>query len=419
MPLLDDLRQLAEQVKKRMVNVRGEEATKQALVLPFLQTLGYDVYDPTVVQPEYVSDFAKKRAAGQAEKVDFALHAGGQPVIFIEAKPADAPLVNHDPQLARYFNATPAVKLAIITDGVKYRFFTDLTQPNVMDADPFFEFNLLKFSERDVENLSCYTCGAYSPDAVQGHAQELFFVEKVANIIGELLRNPSENFVRFLLDEVQLVQGRVTARVVERFVPIVKKSIHSTLVDMMTKSISQEVLDDPLSPAPPPVAPRPYLSPLAVTSAMGVAKAVSDPTPSPGPVSVARPETDEGPKVETTAEELAIFQFVREACDASPTKATIAYKDTITYFSITLGKVTRWFLRFFCNGPRKFVTSRLTVEQVKALVPGAEVDPVSDPFARSRVYFRSLEDLAPMRALFVAAFEQETKRKEADTVEVN
>lgn len=417
MPLLDDLRQLAEQVKKRVVNVRGEEATKQALVLPFLQTIGYDVYDPTIVQPEYVSDFARKRASGPAEKVDYALHAGGQPIIFIEVKPADAPLVNHDPQLARYFNATPAVKLAIITDGLRYRFFTDLKEPNVMDGTPFFEFSLLKFSERDVENLSCYTRGNYNAEAVQGHAQELFFVEKVANIIGDLLRNPSEKFVRFLLDEVEIVQGRVTARVVERFVPIVKKSIHSTLVDMMTKSISQEVLDDPLSPAPPPVAPKLAAGAALPTAGVSAGRAANDPTPSPGPVAAVRVEGDEGPKVETTAEELAIFQLVREACEASPIKSAIAYKDTVTYFSITLGKVTRWFLRFFCNGPRKFVTSRLTVEQVKALVPSAEVDPVADPFTRSRVYFRSVEELAAMRPLFVAAFEQETKRREVDLAE--
>ncbi|HEU4412365.1 MAG TPA: hypothetical protein VFS43_44395 [Polyangiaceae bacterium] len=211
--------------------------------------------------------------------------------------------------------------------------------------------------------------------------------------------------------------------------PETRKSIHSTLVDMMTKSPSQEVFDDPLSPAPPPAAPkpnvapapapRPPLSPLAVTPAAGVARAPSDPTPSPGPVSVARAEDDDAPKVETTAEERAIFQLVREACEASPVKATIAHKDTVTHFAITLGKVTRWFLRFFCNGPRKFMTVRLTVEQVRALVPGAEVDPVSDAFTRSRVYFRSVEALAIMKPLFVAAFEQEARRKEADTAEAN
>jgi predicted type IV restriction endonuclease len=286
----------------------------------------------------------------------------------------------------------------------------------VMDGTPFFEFNLLKFSERDVENLSCYAHGNYNAEAVQGHAQELFFVEKVANIIGELLRNPSENFVRFLLEEVQLVQGRVTARVVERFVPIVKKSIHSALVDMMTKSISQEVLDDPLSPAPPAVAQK-LSGAVALTTAGASGRAANDPTPSPGPVSVVRAEGDEGPKFETTAEELAIFQLVRETCEASPINSAIAYKDTVTYFSITLGKVTRWFLRFFCNGPRKFVASRLTVEQVKALVPSVEVDPVADPFTRSRVYFRSVEELAVMRPLFVAAFEQETKRREVEMAE--
>jgi hypothetical protein len=230
------------------------------------------------------------------------------------------------------------------------------------------------------------------------------------------LRNPSENFVRFLLDEVQLVQGRVTARVVERFVPIVKKSIHSTLIDMMTKSISQEVLDDPLSPAPPPVAPKVNGALVVALAPNGAAKPGADLTPSPGPVA-ARTEADDGPKVETTEEELAIFQLVREACEASPVKAAVAYKDTVTYFSITLGKVTRWFLRFFCNGPRKYVATRLTVEQVKSLVPNAEVEAVVDPFTRSRITFKSLGDLTAMKPLFVAAFEQEAKRKEAEVAE--
>ena len=110
MAFLDELKQLSEQIRKRQPNVKGEEATKQALILPFLQLLAFDIYDPTVVRPEFIADFAKKKANGQMEKVDFALHAAGHPIIFIECKAVDAQLPAHDAQLARYFNAVTSVQ---------------------------------------------------------------------------------------------------------------------------------------------------------------------------------------------------------------------------------------------------------------------------------------------------------------------
>ena len=166
MGLSEDLRQLSEQVKKRQSFIKGEEATKQALILPFLQVLGYDIYDPTETQPEYVADFAKKRG-GVLEKVDYALHLRGQPALFIECKAADVAPEDHDGQLARYFNATPSVRIAVVTNGIRYRFFTDLQSPNVMDASPFMEFNVLSFSERDVELLRPFTKEAFNSESIQ------------------------------------------------------------------------------------------------------------------------------------------------------------------------------------------------------------------------------------------------------------
>ncbi|RYE73964.1 MAG: hypothetical protein EOO74_12260, partial [Myxococcales bacterium] len=262
MGLYEDLRQLAEQIKKRLPVVKGEEATKQALVLPFLQTLGYDIYDPTIVQPEFVADFVKRRpGGGTSEKVDYALHKGGQIAIFLECKAYGPSFDNYDPQLARYFNAVTSAKLAVISNGVQYRFFTDLTAPNVMDDKPFFVFDLLNFSERDADHLTRFTFLNFTVDSVQTHAQDLIFLEKVTALVGELLRNPSEPFVRFLIDQMDVVQGRVTTKVVDKAMPVVRKAIHATLVDMMTKSITEQM--GPVATFTPPAFSPPAVTPLA------------------------------------------------------------------------------------------------------------------------------------------------------------
>src|SRR5690606_23193929 len=98
-----DLNRHVEQVRARMQHCQGEEAAKQALVVPLLHTLGYDVFDPREVRPEYVADFAVKKQ-GQFEKVDYALFMNGQPIAFVECKPVGAVLEDHDGQLSRYFN---------------------------------------------------------------------------------------------------------------------------------------------------------------------------------------------------------------------------------------------------------------------------------------------------------------------------
>lgn len=395
MGLSEDLRQLSEQVKKRQAFIKGEEATKQSLILPFLQALGYDIYDPSETQPEYVADFAKKRG-GVLEKVDYALHLKGQPALFIECKAVDVAPEDHDGQLARYFNATPSVRIAVVTNGIRYRFFTDLQSLNVMDATPFMEFNILSFTERDVELLRPFTKDAFDSTSIQGHAEEIIFVGKVTALINELLRNPSESFVRFLLAEVELVSGRVTKNVVERFIPIVKKAIQTTLLDMMTKSIQQEI-------AQPNAAPGASVAP---TPAPSVAEALQN---------AATAEAGSGSQIETTELELEIFRIVQKLCAESALKQAISYKDSASYFGINLGKVSSWFLRAFTNGKKKSLVTRLPTEQATMLAPGFEVEAAPEGFGKSRVYFNAPTDLEKLRALVLVAYEEEFRRQSTPT----
>ena len=389
MAFLDDLKQHSEQIRKRQPNVKGEEATKQALILPFLQLLGFDIYDPTVVQPEFIADFAKKKANGQMEKVDFALHAGGHPIMFIECKAVDTQLPMHDAQLARYFNAVTSVKVAIITDGVRYRFFTDLSSLNVMDERPFFEFNVFQFNERDVETLSHYRSGDFRADQVQKHAQELLFIDQVGGLLGELVRSPSEEFVKFLLNQLDLVPGKVTAKVVERFIPIVRTAFAGVVMEITTRGLSQTLTSSP------PVQTGPTPSPIP-----------------PASLDAAVEKIGEAGKIVTTAEELDVFERVKRIVGQSTMKVPIAHKDTATYFGVNLGPVRRWFLRFFGNGSTKYFVLRMPLDALRPSLGATHATPFNA--AETRINVVSGTDIEQFSAAVLAAYEAEVQRKDSD-----
>ena len=101
MDFADRIRELASQVQRLLPNVRTEEATKHALVMPFIAALGYNVFDPTEVTPELIAYVGVKKG----EKVDYAILREGQPVILFECKHHAADLrKDHASQLYRYFS---------------------------------------------------------------------------------------------------------------------------------------------------------------------------------------------------------------------------------------------------------------------------------------------------------------------------
>jgi Uncharacterized conserved protein len=130
----ESIKSFADRTNAIKNNILTEEATKTSLIMPFFQILGYDVFNPQEFTPEYVADVGIKKG----EKVDYAiLDNNGEPVLLIEAKSVNDILTKHDSQLFRYFGTTKA-KFAILTNGIIYRFYTDLDQQNIMDEKSFF-----------------------------------------------------------------------------------------------------------------------------------------------------------------------------------------------------------------------------------------------------------------------------------------
>ena len=208
-----------------MEHLETEEAAKSSLVLPFIQMLGYEIFDPTEVLPEFTADIGTKKG----EKVDYALIQDSKPAILIECKKYGSNLDDAEiSQLLRYFTVTDA-RFGILTDGITYRFFSDLDQPNVMDSKPFFEFNMLDFTDVQVADLKRFTKSAFAVRDIVDAARELKYTTEIKRILAEELAAPSKEFVRFFLGRVY--QGRITPAARDQFGSLAKQAFAQFIND--------------------------------------------------------------------------------------------------------------------------------------------------------------------------------------------
>lgn len=232
MDLIDQVRELALRITKIKGAIQTEEATKNAMVMPFIQILGYNVFDPLEVTPELNADVGIKKG----EKVDYAILRDGKPIILFECKKSNGDLnINHASQLFRYFHVTEA-KFGVLTNGISYQFFTDLEQANKMDEKPFFEFNILEFKDQHVEELKKFTKSAFDIEQILNTANELKYTRAIQNVLAEWMLRPSEDFVRVICGEV-IVGKRFTPAIKEQFTQITKKAFHQLIGDRINERL--------------------------------------------------------------------------------------------------------------------------------------------------------------------------------------
>lgn len=251
MDLIDQLRTLASRIQSTKDIIQTEEATKNAMVMPFIQILGYNVFDPLEVTPELVADVGTKKG----EKVDYAILKDGKPIILFECKKSGADLsINHAAQLFRYFHVT-AARFGVLTNGLLYRFFTDLEQPNKMDDKPFFEFNILDFKDRDVEELKKFAKVAFDLDTILTTANDLKYTRAIQNKFAEWMANPSEELVRLVSAEL-LGNKRFTPAVKDQFTPITKRAFEQLISERINDRLKGAMTPDsaPVSAPPAPAA---------------------------------------------------------------------------------------------------------------------------------------------------------------------
>ncbi|MCI5119672.1 MAG: restriction endonuclease [Candidatus Electrothrix sp. AUS4] len=231
MDLIDKVKDLAARIPKQIELIQTEEATKNAFIMPFISALGYDVFNPMEVIPEFTADIGTKKG----EKVDYAIKKNNDIIILIECKWCGADLQHdHASQLYRYFSATEA-RFAILTNGITYEFYSDIDEPNKMDSKPFFTFDMLSFQDHQVAELKKFTKSAFSLEDILTTASTLKYTSAIKKILEKELADPSETFVRFFAS--QIFDGRLTKPVLEQFTEIVKEARKQFLNEKINERI--------------------------------------------------------------------------------------------------------------------------------------------------------------------------------------
>ena len=399
---IEKIKAAADQIMSRLsaVKGKGEEATKQAMVMPMLNAMGYDIWNPEEVCPEYDADFEIKKY-GQKEKVDIAIFHSGKPGIYVEVKSVDTNLDGHEGQLAKYFNSTASVSLAILTNGMEWRLYTDTTEPNLLDRKPFYVCRL-DAAEQGFDVLACFCKETFDRGVVRDYATELKYTANIANFLRHNLdlreRDPEENFIRWILSELKDVggfTGTVNASAVNRFRPIVKAALTRTVREIVRRSIS--AMDEEAAPV------------IAQPAPVSIAEEVIS-----APVSSSQIRT-----IITTDDELALYAAIEEIFNRSPFKngtinepgrrreipIELGYKDTTAYFGIYFNKPGWWFIRAMLDGNNKWLGFDLPAEIGTPLIPEQIKILPKTAFAALRVSLNGLDDLHLLEPVILAAME--------------
>lgn len=288
--------------------------------MPFFELLGYDTRNPFEFVPEFTADVA----GSKGEKIDYAIFVNDNLEMLIEAKNWKEDLQKHDKQLNRYFNVSKA-KIGILTNGIHYRFFTDLEEINKMDEEPFLEFNLLDLKERHINELKKFTKDKFNKENILNTAEELKYLSLIRGVLKTEFENPSDDFTSVLIKDI--FEGVKTSKVKEKFQPLIKKAITEIFNEMVKEKLE---------------------------NAFEVK--LNDKKNNESGEIVESVEVEEE-AIETTQEEIDGFNIIKSILCETIDLEKIKFKDTVRYFNILLdGNVRKWICRLYCNSSNKYIS---------------------------------------------------------------
>lgn len=321
MEFIEKINQLKERAISLKDSLQTEEATKNALIMPFINALGYDVFNPMEVVPEFVADSRLKKD----EKVDYAIIKDGKPIILIECKKVENEKLDvkkHAGQLFKYFTASKA-KFIILTNGIVYKFFSDIDEQNILDKESFFTFNLIDFKNNQIETLSEFIKDNFDVEKAYSNAGDLKYIKQFEDVIYNEYLNPSDDFVRYLIDKSGVCEGRKTDKVIEKH----KKTTVEAFNLFMSK-VMKTSLDFSLTPK--------------------------------------TETTDNKNEVVTTLEELEGYAIIKSILNGLIDLSRIGYRDTLSYFNIVLDDSVRQIIcRLYLNRSKKYISFLDKNDEVK------------------------------------------------------
>lgn len=322
MDLSSNINLLVNTISESKPSIATEEATKQAFILPFFQKLGFDVFNPNVFVPEFTADIGTKKN----EKVDYAIFKDKKPFILIEAKHHEQKLDNHHNQLVRYFNVVDC-KFAVLTNGVEYRFFSDLDKENIMDKAPFLTIDLLNLKERDLKELEKFTADNIDSENILKLANQRKYVSLVKDIFKKETIDPSDSIIRLFAS--QMTDKKLTQGVIAEFKSYVKQAFSEVSYDLASDRLNN------------------IKSELSINSTSNIENL----------------ETEEN-KIITTEEELEGFFIIKSILAEKCSLSRIHQRDNQSYFAILLDDNNRkWIARLYFNTKQKYLSLHISDKQ--------------------------------------------------------
>lgn len=299
-----DLKIKLEQLHQKVIGLKDqigtEEATKNAFVMPFIQILGYDIFNPTEVVPEHVCDIGTKKG----EKVDYVIKNNDEPIFIIECKHWKESADAHNSQLHRYYHVSKT-RFGVLTNGIVYNFYTDLEKPNIMDEKPFFTINIEDLKDSSIKILESFTKKDYNLESILDSAEALKYIKAIRKEFEKEIENPSDELVKLLVN--RFFEKPLTANRMISFKEYAKKAL--------TTSINESIS-------------------FRLKSALSINEQIEQ---REDDVKTSQPihETSDS-KIVTTEEELEGFQIVKAILREKIPSSRIAYRDTLSYFGILL-----------------------------------------------------------------------------------
>lgn len=332
MDFKDQIRQISERIPALKDALNTEEATKTALIMPFIVALGYDVFNPLEVVPEMCCDIGKKKN----EKIDYAIMNGDEPVILIECKHWAQNLDLHETQLLRYFTVSKA-KFGVLTNGIMYRFYTDIEEPNKMDEKPFFEVDLQNVTSAQIEELKKFHKSYFNVDNVLSTANDLKYMRELKAELAAEFEDPSADFVKML--SKRIISGMFTTQKQEQFTALVKRAMSSYVSDIVSSRLKTAIgVEEGIDTS------AISTSNVATPAMMSEVEEPQENTPS------------RDDRIVTTEEEIEGFHIVKAIVRTVLPAERIVPRDTISYFGILVDDNNRRpICRLHFNAKQKYL----------------------------------------------------------------
>lgn len=332
-----------EHVQRVGAHCSTEETTKQALILPLLDILGFSPYDPTKVLAEFAADFPGVKST---ERVDYALYCNGQPVMFIEAKSYTSNLTNHAPQLSRYFNSTLGVTIGAITNGKEWRFFTDLINPNVMDEKPFLVVDFTKHKAEELTQLAEFKHDNFHVEKLRYFAEENQYIQQFKTVIKKCINEVDIDFVRYVAQQAN-ISRQLNTKFLESIQPFVKQAVEKAISDTVVKGLS----------APTIITAQP-IEPIAAANE-NLAETQEPSIPSQK--EIIHPDNE---KIVTTICEQNLHCIINELFHDQE----LIGKDTESYYSVLFqNKNNRWLFRYDVNRKRPTIQFIVPIDEQRRM----------------------------------------------------